>query len=274
MPELPEVETIRRELKPKIIGQMVKECIILRKDIIGYPSYKTFNREVIGEKIIDVSRKGKYLIIELTNGKKLIFHLRLSGAITLRTQDEPTGRFDRLILRLSDYQMCFEEPRALGRAYLVNTNEKPKVLRGLFSLGHEPISEEFDLDYLKEKLKNRKAHIKSLLLNQYICAGVGNIYSDEALFHAGVRPLRRANRLRSEELHKLTLALRDVINQGIQNFGTTVSDYKRTDGKKGGFQNFLHVYSREGEPCRKCGTTIVLKKIGNRSTRYCPKCQK
>jgi len=274
MPELPEVETIKRELRPKIVHQKIKDCTILRKDIIGFPSPHAFYRGIIGESITNVNRKGKYLIIELTNGKKLIFHLRLSGAITLKEQHEPSGRFDRLILKLTDYEMCFEEPRVLGRAYLVNADEKPDALKGFFGLGHEPICAEFDLNYLKSKIKNRKAHIKSLLLDQYICAGVGNIYSDEALFLAGVRPLRRAHSLKTHELFKLVLALKDVINKGIENFGTTVSDYKRTDGKSGNFQNSLHVYSRENEPCRKCGTKIIFKKMGNRRTRYCPKCQK
>lgn len=274
MPELPEVETIKRELKPQIINQKIKDCIILRKDIIGCPRPKIFCESIIGEVITGVIRRGKYLIIELTNNKKMIFHLRLSGAITVKKYHSEPERFTRAIIKLDDYQLFFEEPRALGRIYFIKSDERPEVLKGLFNLGYEPISPEFDFSYFKKKLKGRKARIKSLLLDQNICAGVGNIYSDEALFHAGIRPLRRAKTLKIEEIFKLLFALKDVLNKAVENFGTTVSDYKRTNGKDGNFQDFLYVYSKEGKPCRVCGTKVTIKKIGNRHTRYCPKCQK
>ncbi|NOR16826.1 bifunctional DNA-formamidopyrimidine glycosylase/DNA-(apurinic or apyrimidinic site) lyase [candidate division WOR-3 bacterium] len=274
MPELPEVETIRRELKTKIINQKIKNCIILRRDVIAYPGPKKFYRSIVNEEIIDVIRRAKYLILELTNNKRLIFHLRLSGTISLKNYDAEPERFTRVIVKLQAYQLFFNEPRALGRIYLVKNGENPKILKGFFNLGYEPISPEFDFNYLRKKIKGRKARIKSLLLDQHICAGIGNIYSDEALFQAGVRPLRRAHRLTIEETFKLLLSLKDVLNKAIDNFGTSVSDYKRTDGKNGSFQDFLYVYSKEGEPCRVCGTKIVVRKIGSRSTRYCPKCQK
>jgi len=274
MPELPEVETIRRELKPIILNQKIQDCIILREDVIAHPSPKTFCTSIINEEIIDVSRRAKYLILELSNYKRLIFHLRLSGTIALKERDAEPERFTRVIIKLDDYQLFFKEPRALGRIYSVKDEEKPKVLKGFYKLGYEPISPEFDFKYFNDKIKGRKARIKSLLLDQNVCAGVGNIYSDEALFRAGIRPLRRAYRLKTEEVFKLLLALKDVLNEAIENFGTSVSDYKRTDGTNGSFQNFLYVYSKENKSCRKCGAKIVLKKIGNRSTRYCPKCQK
>ncbi len=274
MPELPEVETIRRELKTKIINQKIKDCIIIRKDVIGHPSTKNFYGSIINEKIIDVTRKAKYLILELTDSKRLIFHLRLSGTIALRGAHAVPERFTRLIITLNDYQLFFNEPRVLGRVHLIRINEQTKIPKGFFSLGYEPVSPEFDFVYFRNKIKGRKARIKSLLLDQRICAGVGNIYSDEALFHAGVRPLRRAYRLTVEETCRLLAALKEVLNKAIDNFGTSVSDYIRTDGTNGNFQNFLYVYGREDEPCRVCGRKIVVKKISNRSTRYCPKCQK
>ena len=274
MPELPEVETIRRELRPKVINQEIEECTILRKDVIGHPSTRAFCKSIINERIVAIQRRAKYLIFELTNDKRLIFHLRLSGTIALRDIHADSERFTRLILRLHDYQLFFNEPRVLGRVYLLRIDEDNKIPKGFFSLGYEPISQEFDFAYLRNKIKGRKARIKSLLLDQRICAGVGNIYSDEALFHAGVRPLRRAYRLTAAETFRLLVALKDVLNKAVDNFGTSVGDYIRTDGADGNFQNFLYVYSREDEPCRVCGTKIVVKKIGNRSTRYCPKCQK
>ncbi len=274
MPELPEVETIRRELSPRVINQEIEECTIVRKDVIGHPSSKAFCKSIIHERIVNITRKAKYLIFELTHDKRLIFHLRLSGTIALRDIHAEPERFTRLILRLHDYQLFFNEPRVLGRIYLLRIDENNKIPKGFFNLGYEPVSREFDFAYFRNKIKGRKARIKSLLLDQRICAGVGNIYSDEALFHAGVRPLRRAYRLTVAETFKLLIALKDVLNRAVANFGTSVGDYIRTDGADGNFQNFLYVYSREDEPCRICGTKIVVKKLGNRSTRYCPKCQK
>lgn len=274
MPELPEVETIKRELRPKIIRRKIKQCIVLRNDIIAHPDPKEFCRSIANERIIDVSRKGKYLFFELTNDKKIVFHLRLSGTISLRKTWIKPERFTRVIIGLNGYQVFFNEPRVLGRIYLVQGKNKLPMLKGLYNLGIEPIAKKFDLTYLRNKLRGRKARIKSLLLDQSICAGVGNIYSDEALFRAGIRPLRRTNRITIKETAKLVKALRQVISKGIDNFGTSVADYHRTDGKDGKFQNFLHVYGRENQPCNICGSKIVLKKIGNRSTRYCPQCQK
>jgi len=289
MPELPEVETIKRELKPEIINRCIIGCKILRKDIIGYPDARTFLKGLMGETIIDVNRKAKYLIINLTNDKRLIFHLRLSGRIFVINNDKvlkskgeiifndgivEKKKFIRLILELDDKLLIFSEPRVLGRAYLIKENERPQTLKGFFNLSYEPISPEYDFQYFKNKLKKKKAQIKSVLLDQCICAGVGNIYSDEALFHSGIRPTRRVNTLKTEEIFKLLMAMKDVLRKGIDECGTTVSDYKRTDGRTGNFQNFLYVYEREGAPCRVCGAKIVLTKVGNRSTRYCPKCQK
>ncbi|MGQ9702661.1 MAG: bifunctional DNA-formamidopyrimidine glycosylase/DNA-(apurinic or apyrimidinic site) lyase [bacterium] len=282
MPELPEVETIKRELQSEILNHKIISCKILRKDIIGYPEPEMFCKSILNQKIVDVSRRAKYLILELSNKMKIIFHLRLSGAIIYR--DNFSGpsydsgklkeKFARLVIRLDSGFIIFYEPRALGKAYLLTENEKPPALKGFFKLSCEPISPEFDFHYLRNKLKGRKTSIKQLLLDQSICAGVGNIYSDEALFKAGIRPTRRANTLKADEIIKLLIALKDVLRKGIDEFGTTVSDYKRTNGKSGNFQKFLYVYAQEGKPCRLCGREIMVKKLGSRATRYCPNCQK
>ncbi|MGB9721526.1 MAG: bifunctional DNA-formamidopyrimidine glycosylase/DNA-(apurinic or apyrimidinic site) lyase [bacterium] len=274
MPELPEVETIKRELKPLIINRRIIGCEVLRKDIIGYPALNEFPQLLIGETILDIQRRAKYLIFVLSNDKRLLFHLRLSGAIIVKNCNAENNRFTRLVIRLDNCQINFDEPRALGRVYCLKNNEQPGVLKGFFKLSYEPISPEYDFLYFKNKIAGRHAMIKSLLLDQRLCAGVGNIYSDEALFHAGIRPTRKANSLKTEELFSLLIALKKVLRTGIDEFGTTVSDYKRTDGKSGNFQKFLFVYDREGKTCKICGRTIALVKIGNRSTRYCPGCQK
>lgn len=274
MPELPEVETIRKELHRRIIGQTIQECTILRKDVVACPPSRAFCKELQGKKILGVGRRAKYLIIDLSNKKQLVVHLRLSGSISIASPDSPLERFTRVAFRLDDCQMFFNEPRCLGRLHLIkNENDKHKP-QGLCTLGLEPLVREFDFTYLRNRLKGRKAPIKSLLLDQRICAGVGNIYSDEALFRAGIRPLRRAHRITVRETHRLVKALKDVLCIALKHFGTSVGDYVRTDGATGRFQDLLYVYGRENESCRVCGTLIKVKKLGNRSTRYCPKCQK
>jgi formamidopyrimidine-DNA glycosylase len=273
VPELPEVETIRRELGSKIRKRKIIGCSVLRKDVIAFPEASGFCPAIIGEEITGIERKAKYLILKLSNNKRLIFHLRLSGTILVSSLNASPDRFTRLVITLNDSQLFFEEPRVLGRVYLIQGDEVPPNLKGFYNLGCEPISGDFDFHYFRAKIKHRKARIKSLLLDQSICAGMGNIYSDEALFRAGIRPLRRAYRITDKEIRKLVKTLKDVINEGIAKFGTSVSDYKRTDGKDGTFQNYLYVYGREDQPCRKCRSKIALKKIGNRGTRYCPKCQ-
>ncbi len=274
MPELPEVETIRKELQGRIIGQTVRACTVFREDVIACPPSRTFCKEIQGERILSVGRRAKYLIIQLTHDKQLIVHLRLSGSISIASPESPYERFTRVAFRLDDCQMFFNEPRCLGRLHLVKNENEKHIPKGLCTLGLEPLVQEFDFTYLRNILKDRKAPIKSLLLDQRICAGVGNIYSDEALFRAGIRPLRRAHRITVTETHRLVKTLKDVLAIALKHFGTSVGDYVRTDGATGRFQDLLYVYARENEPCRVCGALIKVKKLGNRSTRYCPKCQK
>lgn len=282
MPELPEVETIKRELQLKILNRKIVGCKILRKDVIGFPAPENFCKSILNESIIDVCRRAKYLILELSKKKKIIFHLRLSGAIIYQKNSSVLSfdrgklnkKYVRLTIQLDQGTIIFYEPRALGRAYLIKEDEKPPVLKGLFNLSFEPLSPEYDFNYFKNKIENRKTSIKQLLLDQSVCAGVGNIYSDEALFRAGINPTRKANTLKTEEIFKLLIALKDVLKKGIDEFGTTVADYKRADGKSGNFQKFLYVYAQEGKPCRLCGREIIVKKLGSRATRFCPHCQK
>ncbi|MCX7785250.1 MAG: bifunctional DNA-formamidopyrimidine glycosylase/DNA-(apurinic or apyrimidinic site) lyase [candidate division WOR-3 bacterium] len=274
MPELPEVETIKRELKPLIINKKITKVKIIRPDIIGYPSVGDFEKGVIGKRITNLVRKAKYLIFELSNNSQMIIHLRLSGQLLVWENRQNAPKHERLRFYLSDKAiLSFAEPRVLGRVYLVPKNKYPDVLNGLKTLGLEPIDRRFDYNYLYSKLKNRKATIKSLLLNQSITAGIGNIYSDEALFLAGIHPLRRANSLTETEIEKLSKSLKNVLRVGIKSKGTSVSDYLRPDGSEGKYQFRAFVFDREGEPCRICNTKIEFAKIGNRRTRFCPKCQ-
>lgn len=274
MPELPEVETIRKELIPFVINRRIYRVKVFRPDTIGYPDVKTFVQDLTNQKIVDLVRQGKYLIFRLSSNYSLIFHLRLSGQLRLENDSKPL-RFEQVSFFLSKgIRLAFVEPRVLGRVYLIENGKYPKVLKGLKSLGLEPISSNFTYEYLKSKINGRRSRIKSLLLDQSITAGIGNIYSDEALFLARIKPTRRANTLSNEEIKRLTEALKMVIKAGIKYKGTSVSDYLRPDGSEGNYQMRTYVFDREGKKCRFCDATILKTKISNRTSRYCPKCQR
>jgi formamidopyrimidine-DNA glycosylase len=278
MPELPEVETIRRELEPLLNGRRIQAVRISRADIIGWPAPKQFADGLTGRRILRIARSGKYLILRLDRpGLALVIHLRLSGHLKVMSRRAPVQRFERIRFTLSGGKaLIFIEPRVLGRVYLVDEAKLPPVLKGLQALGLEPIHPGFDAKYLKGKVGHRTASIKGLLLDQSIAAGIGNIYSDEALFRSGIRPTRPAHKIRRHEYPRLARALRDVLRDGIRHMGTTMSDarYQRPKGMPGGFQRHLMVFDREGRPCRVCGTVIKSCRIGNRTTRYCPRCQR
>jgi len=291
MPELPEVETIRRELEPLLKGRRIVSVNVLRPDIVGWPKPNAFKRLVAGLTIVELARRGKYLLLRLKPGLQnaecrtrnaepkqnlLVIHLRLSGHLKVMDSRAPVQRFERIRFRLSGRRvLVFVEPRVLGRVYLVSEDRLPSVLKGLQEMGLEPIHRDFDAGYLKDKVGHRRSSIKGLLLDQSIAAGIGNIYSDEALFRSGIRPERTAHRLRRAEYPRLARALREVLRDGIRHMGTTMSDsrYQRPKGMPGGFQKHLMVFDREGEPCRVCSTVIKSCRIGNRTSRYCPKCQ-
>ncbi|MEO0079504.1 MAG: bifunctional DNA-formamidopyrimidine glycosylase/DNA-(apurinic or apyrimidinic site) lyase [candidate division WOR-3 bacterium] len=276
MPELPEIETIRRRLEPQLTGKRIINVRIKRADIVGHPTVQRLIKGVIGRRITGLSRRGKYLILNLTGQGKLIFHLRLSGALFV-VEDSKEVKFERLRFGLDDGKaLSFSEPRVLGRVYLIEGNNYPAVLCGMLRMGLEPIEPSFSAKYLQEKLQSRKARVKTLLLDQRVCCGVGNIYSDEALFRAGIRPLRRANSLTAREIARLAQALRSVLKQGIKWCGTTMDDwrYLLPDGSAGGFQNYLAVFGKAGTACRRCGSTIRRVRISNRYSSYCPECQR
>jgi formamidopyrimidine-DNA glycosylase len=274
MPELPEVETIRRELIPALVGKTIEDVKILRPQIVGYPTVEALIKGVKGCRIEGIKRQGKYLIIELIGSHRLIFHLRLSGKVLIRRNNEPPSPYERVRFGLSGGDLLsFVEPRALGRVYYLKSGERPAELKGFFKLGLEPLDPRFDKNYLKLRLAGRRARIKSLLLDQGIAAGVGNIYSDEALFLARVHPLRRAHTLSDAELGRIAKGLKQVLKEGLKAQGATFTDYRRPDGSPGRYQDQAWVFGREGKPCRRCKSKIEIARLGNRRTRYCPKCQ-
>lgn len=276
MPELPEVETIRRRLSAVVIGRRITAVRVQRADIVGFPtSIRAFASRVRGKTVTAVLRRGKYLILQLDNGGQLVIHLRLSGHLAV-TRSSHRLSFERARFELGDgLALVFVEPRALGRIYALEaTGQYPSVLTGLAKMGPEPISGSFTAEFLAAKLRGRRTAVKTLLLDQRVCCGVGNIYSDEALFRAGVRPDRRAGSLSRTEVVRLWRSLRQVLRDGIRWCGTTMRDsrYVLPDGATGGFQHRLRVFGRTDEPCR-CGSTIQRGRIGGRSTHFCPSCQ-
>lgn len=272
MPELPEVETIKNELSPYLRGKKIQGVVIKRREIIGFPKKRVFKQDLIGRIITDLKRRGKYLILELNDGQRLLFHLRLSGRLFW---DKENGglKYERMRLVLNKGSLSFVEPRMLGRVFLIQ-REIPRVLRGFQELGPEPLEKGFHHNFLQERLKIRKGKIKSLLLDQRIGCGLGNIYADESLFRAGIHPERRGDTLTAEEIKNLVRAIKSVLREGIRCKGTTLSSYQRPDGKTGGYQERLRVKDREGEPCLVCRTPIQKIKISGRKTNFCPRCQK
>lgn len=278
MPELPEVETIRVMLRALLAGRRIVRVRVRRQDIVGFPDARDLKRGVAGRTVVELERRGKYLVVRLDQGKDLVVHLRLSGHLEVVDRSEEV-RYERIRFELDNGRaLSFAEPRVLGRVYLVQRDKYPAALAGMASMGLEPIHAGFDAGYLGERLRGRAAPVKNLLLDQRIACGVGNIYSDEALFRAGIRPLRRAGRLGKAEVARLARALADVLRDGIRWCGTTLGDgrYQLPEGRPGSFQKRLAVFGREGERCRRrgCDGVIRRQRVGGRSTHFCPVCQK
>lgn len=270
MPELPEVQTILNALTPHIIDTPITDVVIFWSGAIDRPPPEVFRAWLRGRKVTATARRGKYMIFTLDDERSLVIHLRMTGEMRVVPATSPVHRHDRLAFRLSSgYDWRFKDLRKFGRAYLV---EDPDEI--VAKLGPEPLSPDFSAAYLRKKLAGRTAPIKSLLLDQRIVAGIGNIYADESLFRARIHPRRPAGSLNPEEIEALTQAIKTVLQQAIAEMGTTLRDYRRPDGSVGSFQNSLQVFRRTGEPCPSCGAPIQRIIVGGRSTHFCPREQK
>ena len=273
MPELPEVETVRRSLEPLVQGHSISEAEVYYGKIIKYPSVQAFLQQLKAQKIKGIRRRGKYLIFELSHEQLLIFHLRMTGRITAVKRETEVAKHTHLVIRLSNgLDLRFADIRKFGTVYLLNCGEECKV-NGLFTLGPEPLGEEFSLSYLKEQIKGKKTAIKSFLLNQTKIAGIGNIYADEILFAARLNPGRKLDTLNDNEIEALHLAVRKKLLEGIKYRGTSFKDYVDGLGEKGEYQKRLQVYGRAGERCSRCGAALEKKVVAGRGTVYCPHCQ-
>lgn len=269
MPELPEVETIKRDLQPRVIGRTITGVHLYWSGAVAKPSADELVGQTAGRRIEAISRRGKYLILGLSGGKHLIVHLRMTGRFMHRSAGDPEDTYTRAVFELEDgSQLRFADLRKFGRLWLV---DDPEEVVG--KLGPEPLGEEFTIDYLAGALAKRSLPVKALLLDQTIIAGIGNIYADEALFLARIHAKRVARSLSGEEIARLHQAIRAVLALGIANRGTTLSDYRDAFGLKGRQQEALKVFRRVGKSCPVCGTPIERIVAAGRGTFFCPRCQ-
>jgi formamidopyrimidine-DNA glycosylase len=272
VPELPEVETIKRNLRELVVGSRVEDAEILSPALVEEPSAEEFVRRLRGSGIAGARRRAKHLVIDLDSGDALVLQLKIGGQLLLVPPvEEPTTAL-MLVLRLDgDRSLFLRDETGFTRARLLDA----AALEGRFAdLGPEPLDDGFHAGYLREKLGGRRARIKGLLLDQKVVSGVGNIYVDEALFDARIHPTRKANTLTEGEWTRLQAAVEENLAAGIEHRGTTFSLYRDVLGRKGHHQDHLKVFVRAGKPCPGgCGGKVVREKVGGRATFLCPACQ-
>ncbi|MDO8674294.1 MAG: bifunctional DNA-formamidopyrimidine glycosylase/DNA-(apurinic or apyrimidinic site) lyase [Dehalococcoidia bacterium] len=269
MPELPEVETIKNDLQPKVVGCHITGVRLDWSGAVDTPSPEEFAKEVVGRRIESLSRRGKYLIFGLSDGKYLIVHLRMTGRLLYRGVGEEPDPYTRAVFSLDDGdELRFADLRKFGRLWLVD--ECSGVLA---KVGMEPFCDEFTTGALAAMLADKTGPIKSTLLDQSLVAGVGNIYADEALFLARIHPKLRGGSLSRQEVVFLHDAIRVVLAMGIENRGTTFAEYRDAFGEIGRQQETLRVHRRAGQPCPVCGANIEKITVGGRGTYFCPNCQ-
>jgi formamidopyrimidine-DNA glycosylase len=267
MPELPEVETVRRRLEPVLNGRKLQRATISDARLTRPYDPDEVAAELQGERVAAVDRRGKYLIVRFESGRALLVHLRMTGGFLLQP-----GTHERAVLELDDgTRVAYRDVRRFGTWLLLEPHEVDPYIAA--KLGDEPFDALFTVARLGERLEKRKAPIKAALLDQRTLAGMGNIYVDEALWRARIHPLRPAESIDRNELRRLHRAIRAALEAGIARQGSTLRDYRQPDGSSGSMQHEFKVYGREGEPCDRCGTPIAKTRAGGRGTWFCPTCQ-
>ena len=273
MPELPEVETIRRDLLPLVQGRTINKVHITRntpKLIQSPQKIGDFRKGLLKNRIVDVRRRGKYLLLDLSDGRTWIVHFRMTGALLYRQSGGKGARFLRASFRLDNNSwLDYIDLRKLGMMWLVKNAESV-----IGKLGPEPLSNKFSPKDLGAALSKRKASVKSVLLDQAVVAGIGNIYADEALFLATINPQRPSQSLGATEVRKLHSSIRCVLMEALGDGGSSFSDYVHINGDIGQHQLHVRVFRRTNKPCLNCKTLIKRLKVNGRSTHFCPNCQK
>lgn len=297
MPELPEVETTVRDLNKKILGLKIKDVWTDFKKMVKKPAllagglsdFDSFKKEIIGQRIEKIKRRGKNILFYLSGGKIMLIHQKLTGHLLVGkwklengkwkplikgALEEKINTFIHLMFFLSnDKMLALSDLRKFAKVLVIDAKNLDS-LKDIKNLGPEPLDKNFDFEKFKERLKNRRGKIKRVLMDQEVIAGIGNIYSDEILFEARVHPLKDVSKLSERELKEIYRAMKKILKQAIKLKGGSISDYRTPSGKRGGFDRLRRVYRREGEKCPRCGAIIKRIKLAGRSAYFCPKCQK
>jgi formamidopyrimidine-DNA glycosylase len=270
MPELPEVETTLRGIAPHVVGRKIRE-VIVRERRLRWPVPAEVE-ELAGQRIESARRRGKYLLLRTARGT-LLLHLGMSGSLRVIDPASPWRKHDHLAFQMeSGRQLRFHDPRRFGCALLLPQDDDSHPL--LRDLGPEPLGDDFSADYLFERSRGKSIAVKHFIMDSKVVVGVGNIYACESLFIAGIRPTKAARRVTRESFSKLVTAIRKVLFASIERGGTTLRDFLREDGEPGYFKQSLRVYDRKDQPCLRCKTAVKRIVSGQRSTFFCPNCQK
>jgi formamidopyrimidine-DNA glycosylase len=274
VPELPEVETIVADLRPHLVGRTIVRCELAFPTIVRHPEPEEFVDSVAGMRIEAVDRRGKYILIRLQEGIALVVHLGMTGQLRLVDPVAPLEKHTHAVFVLDDgRQLRYRDPRRFGRL-LLGTEDALGASKKMPRLGPEPIDPDFAAEELYRRLKKRRAPLKAVLLDQGAVAGVGNIYADESLYRARLRPSRLANTVSKQSARRLHEAMRDSLLVAIANRGSSVDTYRDAWGEAGGQQEKLLVYGRAGEPCFTCGRPLSSVRIAGRTTVFCRHCQR
>jgi formamidopyrimidine-DNA glycosylase len=274
MPELPEVETVARQLRPHLVGRRLGAVHVSWPRTLGDITPRRFAAAVRGTRVHSVGRRAKFVLIDLARGRqavgRLLVHLRMTGRLSVERAGSDPGRWERLSIELDGRrELRFVDPRKFGRVLF-----RAGPARELDSLGPEPLEADFDLASFAAALAARRRQLKPLLLDQTFVAGLGNIYVDESLHRAGLHPLVLSDRLAAPAVERLHEAIRSVLAEAIEREGSSFDVFYRTpEGQPGSYQDRFQVYGRDGQPCRTCGATIQALRVGQRGTHVCPRCQ-
>lgn len=273
MPELPEVETVKETLKKRLVGKTIKDVSIYHDNIIEYPKVLEFKRRIINQRINNMNRYGKWLIFELDD-YYLLSHLRMEGKYFFKNKFEERNKHEHVIFTLDDdIELRYMDVRKFGKMHLIAKDEID--VRGpLIEMGLEPWDNNLTIDYLKDKYSKKRLPIKTVLLDQSIIVGIGNIYANEILFLSKINPLVSAKELSDKNLSDIISNTKIVLERAIKKGGTTIRSYTSVDGVHGLFQQELYVHGNLNKACKTCGSNIIKIKVGGRGTYYCPNCQK
>jgi formamidopyrimidine-DNA glycosylase len=274
MPELPEVESVRRRLAPVLEGRVFEHVEIADARLTRPLDPMDVARELDGERVLVVDRRGKYLIVRFESGRALLVHLRMTGSFLYSTGEAlPEDAHRRAVVRLDDGSaVAYRDVRRFGTWLLLEPEEVDAYVDA--RVGREPLATAYRAKHLGEQLSGRRAPVKAAILDQRTVAGVGNIYADEALWRARIHPLTPAQELEPDDVKALYKGIRESLRAGIRRQGSTLRDYRLPDGAEGGAQHEFKVYGRGGEPCLRCGTPIDKTRVAGRGTWYCPACQR